>query len=63
MLASDAIWFISKGVVENEVEAGQLVPIALGATFLSGAVGMTTMAGGTVPGAVPVLMRLCREAL
>ena len=63
LLASDAIWFISKGVVENEVEAGQLVPIALGATFLSGAVGMTTITGGTVPPAIAVLMRLCREAV
>lgn len=61
VLASDAIWFISKGVVENEVEAGQLVPIPLGAAFLSGAVGMTTMAGATLPVAVTVLMRLCRD--
>jgi LysR family transcriptional regulator, pca operon transcriptional activator len=62
LLASDAIWFISKGVVENEVEAGQLVPIALGAMYLSGAVGMTTVTGGVLPPAVAVLMRLCREA-
>jgi LysR family transcriptional regulator, pca operon transcriptional activator len=62
LLASDAIWFISKGVVENEVEDGQLVPIALGATFLSGAVGMTTIRGVTVPPAIAVLMRLCRQA-
>ncbi len=60
LLATDAIWFISKGVVENEVEAGQLVPIALGATFLSGAVGMTTISGVTPPNAVSQLMRLCR---
>lgn len=63
LLASDAIWFISKGVVENEVEAGQLLPIALGATFLSGAVGMTTIKGGTLPPAIGVLMRLCRDAV
>jgi LysR family transcriptional regulator, pca operon transcriptional activator len=63
LLASDAIWFISKGVVENEVEAGQLVPIALGATFLSGAVGMTTIMGIAVPPAIAALMRLCREAV
>lgn len=62
LLASDAIWFISKGVVENEVEAGQLVPIALGAAFLSGAVGMTTIKGTTLPPAIAVLMRLCRQA-
>jgi LysR family pca operon transcriptional activator len=63
LLASDAIWFISRGVVENEVEAGQLVTVALGATFLSGAVGMTTVVGATLPGPVAVLMRLCREAV
>jgi LysR family transcriptional regulator, pca operon transcriptional activator len=63
LLASDAIWFISKGVVENEVEAGQLVPIALGATFLSGAVGMTTITGVGVPPAIATLMRLCRESV
>ncbi len=63
LLASDAVWFISKGVVENEVEAGVLVTVALGATFLSGAVGMTTLVGVEVPGAVEVLMRMCREAL
>jgi LysR family transcriptional regulator, pca operon transcriptional activator len=62
LLASDAIWFISKGVVENEVEAGQLVQIPLGATFLSGAVGMTTIRGVTLPVAIAVLMRMCREA-
>lgn len=61
LLASDAVWFISKGVVENEVEAGQLVEIALGAAFLSGAVGMTTMTGATLPPAIAALMRLCRD--
>ncbi len=62
LLASDAIWFISKGVVENEVEAGQLVTVALGATFLSGAVGMTTITGTTKPHAIASLMGLCRDA-
>jgi LysR family transcriptional regulator, pca operon transcriptional activator len=61
LLASDAVWFISQGVVENEVAAGQLVPMALGATFLSGAVGMTTIAATTQPAAITTLIRLCRE--
>ena len=61
VLASDAVWFISKGVVENEVDAGQLVEIALGAAFLSGAVGMTTIAGATLPPAIAALMRSCRD--
>lgn len=63
LLASDAVWFISRGVVETEVEAGVLATVALGATFLSGAVGMTTVVGAEVPGAVAVLMRLCRDAV
>jgi LysR family transcriptional regulator, pca operon transcriptional activator len=61
LLASDALWFISRGVVENEVSSGQLVPIALGAAYLSGAVGMTTITGTTQPAAIATLMRLCRE--
>jgi LysR family transcriptional regulator, pca operon transcriptional activator len=63
LLASDAVWFISRGVVENEIDAGQLVPIELGATFLSGAVGMTTITGAMVPASIAMLMRLCREAV
>lgn len=43
LLASDGIWFISQGVVQNEIEAGQLVSVPLGATYLSGAVGMTRL--------------------
>lgn len=62
LLASDAVWFISKGVVENELESGQLVEIPLGATFLSGAVGMTTIKDATLHPAIAALMRLCREA-
>lgn len=62
LLATDAIWFISQGVVENEVEAGQLVRIALGATFLSGAVGMARMSGAAAAPALAGLMRLCRGA-
>ena len=61
LLASDAIWFISQGVVENEVATGQLVPIALGAAYLSGAVGMTTILGVSRPAAISTLMRLCRD--
>ena len=61
LLASDAVWFISRGVVESEVEAGVLVPIALGATFLSGAVGMTTVVGQDVPGAVATLTNAGRN--
>ncbi|MDR3493671.1 MAG: LysR substrate-binding domain-containing protein [Ancalomicrobiaceae bacterium] len=43
LLASDGLWFISQGVVQNELDAGQLVSLPLGATYLSGAVGMTRL--------------------
>lgn len=63
LLATDAIWFISQGVVANELEAGQLVSIPLGASYLSGAVGMTTMAGDTQSEHLLRLIRLCREGV
>ncbi|WP_282707075.1 LysR substrate-binding domain-containing protein [Cereibacter changlensis] len=40
-LASDAVWFISRGVVAEELERGVLTVFPLGARFLSGAVGLT----------------------
>lgn len=47
-LASDALWFISRGVVVDELERGALIPFATGARFLSGAVGVTRrQAGGS----------------
>lgn len=40
-LASDALWFISRGVVADELARGRLVALPLGVRFLSGAVGLT----------------------
>lgn len=61
VLASDAVWFISLGVVQNEVDAGQLACIPLGATYLSGAVGMTRLRGATLGEPALDLMRYARE--
>jgi LysR family pca operon transcriptional activator len=49
---SDAVWFISRGVIEEELERGDLVALPTGARFLSGAVGLTRRQGvaGTVAG-------------
>lgn len=63
LLATDAIWFISQGVVANELEAGQLVSVPLGASYLSGAVGMTTMAADTQSKHLLRLIRQCREGV
>ncbi|MFT4012181.1 MAG: LysR substrate-binding domain-containing protein [Paracoccus sp. (in: a-proteobacteria)] len=40
-LGSDALWFISQGVVAHEIQQGALLRIPTGARFLSGAVGLT----------------------
>ncbi|MDR3372847.1 MAG: LysR substrate-binding domain-containing protein [Ancalomicrobiaceae bacterium] len=66
LLASDGLWFISQGVVQNELDAGQLVSIPLGATYLSGAVGMTRLDAGNLGRrdgeALARLMALTRQA-
>lgn len=56
---SDMLWFISRGVVERELQRGTLVAWALDAPFLSGAVGMTSRANDRhSPG-----LRLLHDAL
>lgn len=47
---SDAVWFISRGVVLEDLAAHRLVSFETGAGFLSGAVGLTRRQGGG-PGA------------
>ena len=55
---SDAVWFISAGVVKEDVESGQLLTVPLGASYLSGAIGMTTVKAITPPVALPSLTRI-----
>ncbi len=49
-LGSDAMWFISHGVVIHELERGELVELPTGARFLSGAIGMTRRQAISVSG-------------
>jgi LysR family transcriptional regulator, pca operon transcriptional activator len=42
VMGSQAVWFISRGVIRDELARGDLIEIALHAPFLSGAVGITT---------------------
>lgn len=49
-LASDALWFISRGVVAEEMERGMLAEFQLGARFMSGAVGITRRQSAAAPG-------------
>jgi LysR family transcriptional regulator, pca operon transcriptional activator len=60
LLASDAVWFISAGVVEEDVESGQLVTVPLGASYLSGAIGMTTVRGVTPTASLTELGQIVR---
>lgn len=47
---SDAVWFISQGVILEELASGRLITIPTGARFLSGAVGLTRRQGGAQQG-------------
>lgn len=62
LLATDAIWFISHGVVEAELASGLFTPLPLGATYLSGAVGMTAAHDEALSPAAIRLMSLLRQA-
>lgn len=62
ILATDAVWFISQGVIEAELDAGTVRTLPLGATYLSGAVGMTRATGADLPEPLIRLMSLARDA-
>ncbi|HVL21339.1 MAG TPA: pca operon transcription factor PcaQ [Amaricoccus sp.] len=62
VLASDAIWFISRGVVAEEIAAGGIVVLDLGGLPLAGPVGLTLRSGQAVSDALAVLMQMLREA-
>lgn len=62
LLATDAIWIISQGVVEAEIAAGLFTILPLGATYLSGAVGITALRDDSLAPAAQRLITLAREA-
>ena len=61
LYATDAIWFISLGVLEAEIDAGQIETLPLGASYLSGAVGMTVISGRAQSPALRRVMSLARR--
>ena len=58
---SDSVWFISRGVVVDELERGALRELATGVRFLSGAVGITHLQSQSSSPAIAQLLRLCQE--
>lgn len=59
---SDAVWFISRGVVADELATGAVVALDLGGLPLAGPVGLTLRSGQTVPDALTALMQALRDA-
>lgn len=61
VLGSDAVWFISRGVIVDDLDRKEMQTLPTGARFLSGAVGITQRQGHSVPG-LEVLIQITREA-
>ena len=55
-------WFISRGVVAEELDRGELIEIPTGVRFLSGAVGITRRQADTTSPGIEHLVQLCHEA-
>ncbi len=61
LMGSDALWFISKGVVAEDLDRGDLALVPTDARYLAGAVGITRRQTGAVSTAADLLMQLARE--
>jgi LysR family pca operon transcriptional activator len=61
ILGSDALWFISRWVVAEDLERGDLVLLPTDARYLSGAVGLTRHQAGPDHPALDLLMQMTRE--
>ena len=61
VLTSNAVWFISRGVVANELASGELIAIDHGATYLAGAVGLVRLQGGVQSWPQQRLVELLRQ--
>lgn len=60
VLGSDAVWFISRGVVAEDLDRGEIVTLPVAARFLSGAVGTCRRQGHSAPG-LEVLAQITRD--
>ncbi|MFN4154461.1 MAG: LysR substrate-binding domain-containing protein [Paracoccaceae bacterium] len=60
---SDALWFISRGVIQDALERGEMVLLPTPARFLSGAVGLTRRARSAPDRGVELLVQLTRDCV
>ncbi|NUB46224.1 LysR family transcriptional regulator [Fertoebacter nigrum] len=63
VLGSDAVWFISKGVIGDDLARGDLMLIPTGDRFLSGSVGLTRRQAAAGGAGVDLLVELTRAAV
>lgn len=63
VIGSDALWFISRGVIQDELERGEMILLPTSARFLSGAVGLTRRARSAPDREVEVLVQLTRDCV
>jgi LysR family transcriptional regulator, pca operon transcriptional activator len=61
LAASDSVWFISRGVVAEELRRGEMTEIPTGVRFLSGSVGIPQRQVTLVSPRIALLHRLCAE--
>ena len=63
VLGSDAVWFISRGVIQDEIERAEMVLLRTDTRFLSGAVGLTRRARLAPDRGVEVLIQTTRNCV
>lgn len=61
LLGSDAVWFISRGVVAEDLERGDLAVLPTDARYLAGAVGITRRQAGPAHPVLDLLIQLARD--
>lgn len=61
LMGSDALWFISRGVVAEELDRADFCLLPTDARYLSGAVGVTRRQSGPANPAMDLLVQLARD--
>jgi LysR family transcriptional regulator, pca operon transcriptional activator len=62
LTGSDAVWFISRGVVAEELDRKEMIVIPTGVRFLSGSVGITRRLSDPLSLSTDLLVRLLHES-
>lgn len=63
VLGSDAVWFISRGVVAEELDRAEMAVLPTDARSLAGAVGVTRRQAGPAHPALDLMLQLARDGV